>query len=448
MGRIFITGGQSSLRSDPLELNLTASGVMEAQEVSAVRELVVQILRSRNYELLPVSPDLTLEQAIDWINARCQRGDVALQLAADALDRTTRGAIVFYIAHNEQRKTQAEQLLQAYLRRVPHLSSRGTKSDAQTALGQLAFCRQVIVPSLQITLGSLIDLDDRHLLQTQRQEVALGIAEGLAAWSYAIAPDRATLLPVSYPAIDLSVNGATCEDKGALIEGNAYIPVDLLDLLGVDLPVDSTVQRISYRNVVFVRAIDLPAGNLSIRLQEHNQAQTLVLRTGSPTNLEQIMGQGQISDVQMMVFLKSHYADGLTRFPELPKLYREEASIERVNSDIAFAQMCVETEFLRFSKTVKPEQNNFAGLGAIQSGLEGASFSTPRIGVRAQIQHLKAYASSEPLVQAIVDPRFHTIRRGIAPSLQQLNGRWTNDRQYHQRILSVLRRLYESAGFL
>lgn len=447
MGRIFLAGGQSSLRTDHLDLNLAASWIMEAQEVSAVRDLVVQILRSRHYELLLVPSDLSLEQAVDWINIRSQRGDVALQLCADALDRTTRGAIVFYIANNQQRKMQAEQLLQAYLRRMPHLPSRGAKSDGQTDLGQLAFCRQVIVPSLQITLGSLIDLDDRRLLQTQRQDVALGIAEGLAAWSHAVSPDRATLLPASYPTVDLRVNGATCEDKGVLIEGNAYIPVDLLDLVGLDLSSDLDIRRISYRNIAFVRAIDLQACNVFIHLEENNNARTLVIRSGSSSTTEQIMGQGQISDVQMMVFLKSQYADGLTRFPELPKLYREEASIENVNSDIAFAQMCVETGFLRFGKTVKPEQNNFAGLGAIQSGLEGASFSTPRIGVRAQIQHLKAYASSEPLVQAIVDPRFHCVRRGIAPTLKQLSGRWTGDPQYHQRILSVLRRLCESAGF-
>jgi hypothetical protein len=63
------------------------------------------------------------------------------------------------------------------------------------------------------------------------------------------------------------------------------------------------------------------------------------------------------------------------------------------------------------------------------------------------VQHLKAYASTEPFVQAIVDPRLNSIRRGIAPSLNQLSGRWAPDPQYHLRTLSMLRRLYESAGF-
>ena len=68
--------------------------------------------------------------------------------------------------------------------------------------------------------------------------------------------------------------------------------------------------------------------------------------------------------------------------------------------------MCIETGFLRFGGDIKPEQNNFAGLGAIGGGSEAASFESARIGVRAHIQHLKAYASLEPLVQEVVDPGF------------------------------------------
>lgn len=453
MGRIFIAVKQDHLRIDHLDLSQPSRSLMEIQETASVQNLVVQILRSRNYELLPVPQELDSTQTLNWINSRARWGDVALELSTDATDRTTRGAIVFYIANNYQRKTQAEQLLQTYLRRVPQLPSRGVKPDVQTELGQLRFCRQLVVPSLHITLGSLIDLDDRRLLQTQRQDVALGIAEGLAAWSRAVSTDREsqTRLPLDYPAIDLNVNGATYDDQGVLIEGNAYLPVDLIDQIGIDLPLSPTIRRVNYRNIVLVRAIDLREFNISTRIEQNGDRSTLVLRSATALmtqQLERIMGQGYTSEVQMMVFLKSHYTDGLTHFAELPKLYREEANIEGVNYDLAFAQMCVETNFLRFGEAVKPEQNNFAGLGTIGSGSGGASFSSPRIGIRAQIQHLKAYASTEPFVQAIVDPRFNSIRRGVAPFLSQLSGRWAVDPQYHCKILSVLRRLYESAGFL
>jgi hypothetical protein len=101
---------------------------------------------------------------------------------------------------------------------------------------------------------------------------------------------------------------------------------------------------------------------------------------------------------------------------------------------------------LGFGGAIKPEHNNFAGLADSHNSGE-AIFASSRMGVRVHIQHLKAYASSAPLVQAIVDPRFGAVRRGIAPYLSQLSGRWSADLHYHQKILAVLRRLYESAGF-
>lgn len=451
MGRIFISAGHGGIRDGRRDPGAIVDGVVEAQEMISLRDLVVQHLRSRNYEVLSVPDDLNLTQTVEWINSRSRVGDVALELHADAVaDRSVRGASVFYIANNDQRKVQAEQLLQIYLRRVPQMPSRGAKPDTQTAVGRLAFCRQVVIPSLLMEVGFLTSAEDRRILQSQRQEIAFGIAEGLANWNRILSPNPAVppLLVPSYPPVDLIVNGASYDDKGILVEGNAYIPIDLVDQLGIDLPVDAPVRRISYRNIVFVRAIDLREFNLSVNPVGNHSISLRSAHAISPEQMQRIMGRGSTSEVQMMMFLKSHNPDGLARFSDLPKLYREEASIEGVNYDLAFAQMCVETNFLRFGGDVKPEQNNFAGLGAIGGGTEGATFTDPRIGIRAQIQHLKAYASTEPLVQAIVDPRFSYVRRGVAPLLAQLSGRWAADLSYHKKILSVLKRLYESAGFL
>ncbi|GAB1539052.1 hypothetical protein NUACC21_17170 [Scytonema sp. NUACC21] len=70
------------------------------------------------------------------------------------------------------------------------------------------------------------------------------------------------------------------------------------------------------------------------------------------------------------------------------------------------------------------------------------------IFVRAHIQHLKAYASLEPLVQEVVDPRFRFVARGIATFIDQLSGRWSADLEYGNKIMAMLKRLYESAGLL
>jgi hypothetical protein len=127
---------------------------------------------------------------------------------------------------------------------------------------------------------------------------------------------------------------------------------------------------------------------------------------------------------------------------ELAQFYREEAEDEGVNHDIAFAQMCLETGFLRYGGLVKPEMNNFCGLGSIGPGKPGESFPDPRIGVRAHIQHLKAYGSEKPLNRDLVDPRFRYVRRGSAPVIQGLAGTWAADRSYSEKIGAILERLY------
>jgi hypothetical protein len=130
---------------------------------------------------------------------------------------------------------------------------------------------------------------------------------------------------------------------------------------------------------------------------------------------------------------------------DFAKLYVEEAAAEGVNHDIAFSQMCLETGFLSFGGLVTPDMNNFCGLGSIGPGQEGESFPTPRIGVRAQIQHLKAYATEEPLKNDLVDPRYRWVRYGSAPTIYGLAGSWAADKDYGKKIKSILDNLYAAA---
>jgi hypothetical protein len=162
--------------------------------------------------------------------------------------------------------------------------------------------------------------------------------------------------------------------------------------------------------------------------------------------IDRLMGDGITSEVQLLRLLRLNNSP-LNIYGDLPTIYREEAAIEGINYDIAFCQMCLETGFLQFDGDVKPEQNNFGGIGAISNGVRGDSFSDRRIGVRAQIQHLKAYATTKPLVQPLVDPRFHLIKRGTAPLLSQLSGKWAEDLNYDKKIMAILRRLYQLSGF-
>jgi len=159
-----------------------------------------------------------------------------------------------------------------------------------------------------------------------------------------------------------------------------------------------------------------------------------------------IMGKGMAAAEKMALFLIQNNPQADNSFVHsLAVFYTEESAFEGVNHDVAFAQMCLETGFLRFGGDVKPEQFNFCGLGAVGGGEPGLSFPEPRIGVRAQVQHLKAYASEEPLKGENVDPRFRFVRRGSSPGIEGLAGTWAADRQYAVKINGILQRLYDFA---
>lgn len=110
---------------------------------------------------------------------------------------------------------------------------------------------------------------------------------------------------------------------------------------------------------------------------------------------------------------------------ELAEYFLEEGGAEGVRGDIAFCQSIKETGWFRFGGSVLPSSNNYCGLGAIDGSSGGEHFSTPQIGVRAQIQHLLGYASTRLPGQTLVDTRFNYINpRGCAPKWLDLAGKW------------------------
>lgn len=127
---------------------------------------------------------------------------------------------------------------------------------------------------------------------------------------------------------------------------------------------------------------------------------------------------------------------------ELANLFLEEGNIEGIRGDVAFSQAIIETGFFKFGGDVTKDQNNYCGLGTTGGGVKGAGFDSPRLGVRAQIQHLKAYASKEALKQECVDPRYKLVTKGIAPNWEDLNGRWAvPGTTYGQDIIGVFNRI-------
>lgn len=156
-----------------------------------------------------------------------------------------------------------------------------------------------------------------------------------------------------------------------------------------------------------------------------------------------VMGSGTASERELARFLlKGNRQVGRKTAFLMARLYREEAVAEGVNHDLAFVQMCLETGFLRYGGDVLPAQFNFCGLGATGGGNPGLSFPDRRTGVRAHIQHLKAYGSGDPLNGESADPRFRYVSRGRAPLLFDLAGTWAADPLYGEKLAVLLEKLY------
>lgn len=149
------------------------------------------------------------------------------------------------------------------------------------------------------------------------------------------------------------------------------------------------------------------------------------MESSTETEKTAIMGKAQATAQQMALFCRSkNSTPQLTScsLEQLAEMFIEEGEAEGVRGDVAFAQSLHETGYFKFGGIVLPTQNNYAGIGALNGNATGqaASFPDPRTGVRAQTQHLKAYASTEALVNECVDPRFSLVARGVAPYVEWL----------------------------
>lgn len=127
------------------------------------------------------------------------------------------------------------------------------------------------------------------------------------------------------------------------------------------------------------------------------------------------------------------------------RIYVEECKAEGVRAEVAFCQAMKETGYLRYGGNVKIEQFNFAGIGSTGAGVAGASYPDVRTGIRAQIQHLKAYASTNSLNNACVDNRFSYVSRGSAPYVEWLGQKenpygkgWATATNYGYYIVNMM----------
>ena len=135
---------------------------------------------------------------------------------------------------------------------------------------------------------------------------------------------------------------------------------------------------------------------------------------------------------------------GASTIEQFAQIVYEEAQAEGVRAEVVFAQCMLETGFLKYGGDVLPNQYNFAGIGAT-GAVHGASFENVRVGVRAHVQHLKAYASLDGLTQQCVDPRFNLVARGFAQYVEWLGMKenpkgygWASAKNYGPNIVNMV----------
>ena len=174
--------------------------------------------------------------------------------------------------------------------------------------------------------------------------------------------------------------------------------------------------------------------------------------------LYQITGTSSVTVSQMVKYYNTYSSiaypsaaltkGGAADIETFCKIIKEEADAENMKADVVFIQAMLETGYLKFGGDVKISQFNFAGLGATGNGVAGNSFKDVRTGLRAQVQHLKAYANKEALKNTCVDVRFSYVTRGSAPYVEWLGiqenpngGGWAASKNYGNDLLGLINKL-------
>lgn len=127
------------------------------------------------------------------------------------------------------------------------------------------------------------------------------------------------------------------------------------------------------------------------------------------------------------------------------QMFYDEAVAEGVKPEVAYAQAMKETGWLSYGGDATVEQFNFAGLGTTGGGVKGNAFPDVRTGIRAQVQHLKAYATTEPLNGTCVDERYEFVKKGCAPYVEWLGQQenpsgtgWATSKNYGYNIVDMI----------
>jgi hypothetical protein len=165
-----------------------------------------------------------------------------------------------------------------------------------------------------------------------------------------------------------------------------------------------------------------------------------------------VLGKSVVNAEDLASFVRSrgkpHPSIDLTA---LAQAFLDEGADEGVRGDVAFMQSILETGYFSFRKSmVDPEDYNYAGIGACDSCSDGFGFGSMKLGVRAQMQLLHAYANPSLTEATLAHPRVRTNPdrlsvRGCCDTWMELSGVWATGDGYGQKILGLYNALLSHA---
>lgn len=195
-----------------------------------------------------------------------------------------------------------------------------------------------------------------------------------------------------------------------------------------------------------------PEAEKSSDTAQENQSEEVIAEGQYP-----IMGKSNVTVEQMVKYFNSNggtypsqvlSGGGADSIESFCQMYYDEAQAEGVRPEVAFVQTMKETGWLQYGGDASINQFNFAGLGTTGGGVPGNSYPDVRTGIRAQIQHLKAYATADTLSKACVDDRYEYVTKGSAPYVEWLGQKenpkghgWATAQNYGYSIVDMISKL-------
>lgn len=258
-------------------------------------------------------------------------------------------------------------------------------------------------------------------------------------------------------AIMLGAGGAFVEKRTGESEALLKAVEENEAARGKGTPVDGADENSG--NISGNGAKDGENGNAAGRVGESGEAQNTAESSAEVIADGQypIMGSSDVGVEQLAAYFKSSGMEypaqelakgGADSIETFCQMYCEEAAAEGVRPEVAFVQAMKETGWLQYGGDASIEQFNFAGIGTTGGGVPGNSYPDVRTGIRAQIQHLKAYATTDPLNQECVDERYEYVTRGAAPYVEWLGQNenpqgtgWATAENYGYSIVEMIHKM-------